>query len=130
MEIYLAFKLVKTDLYMSICRYALVSYFFVLSIYFVFLGETLTLVDLPGFNFCLFIFLVNSSFCAFNLSISSLLTCVSFLIFRSLYFYRLLLLLLVQCTSILFRLIILWLCWRRRLIFLTFLCLYTNFHIF
>lgn len=83
-DISLAFRLVSTDLYMSICLYAFINYFFVLSISFPFFGEALTLKERPGFNFCLFIFLVNSSFCCFSFYISYLLTWVSFFILRSL----------------------------------------------
>lgn len=83
-DISLAFRLVSTDLYMSICLYAFINYFFVLSISFPLFGEALTLKERPGFNFCLFIFLVNSSFCCFSFYISYLLTWVSFFIFRSL----------------------------------------------
>lgn len=73
-DISLAFRLVSTDLYMSICLYAFINYFFVLSISFPLFGEALTLKERPGFNFCLFIFLVNSSFCCFSFYISYLLT--------------------------------------------------------
>lgn len=83
-DISLAFRLVSTDLYMSICLYAFINYFFVLSISFPLFGEALTLKERPGFNFCLFIFLVNSSFCCFSFYISYLLTWVSFFILRSL----------------------------------------------
>lgn len=58
-DIYLAFKFVSTDLYISICLYAFINYFFVLSTYFVDLGDAFTDKDRPGFNFCLFIFFVS-----------------------------------------------------------------------
>jgi len=65
-DIYLAFKLVSTDLYISICLYAFINYFFVLSIYFVDFGDTFTDNERPGFIFWRFIFFVNSSFCYFS----------------------------------------------------------------
>ena len=83
-DISFAFKLVRMALYMSICLYAFSSYFFTLSIYFVFFCDVFTESDLFGLNFCLFIRFVNSSFWCFNFSISYLFICVSRFIFFSL----------------------------------------------
>lgn len=86
-DIYLALRLVSTDLYISICLYAFINYFLVLSISLPDLGDDFKDIDRPGFIFCLFIFFVSYSFWAFNFSISSRFTWVSFFILRSLLYF-------------------------------------------
>lgn len=81
MEIYFALRFCKIDLYISICLYALDSYFLVLSRYFGGCVDCEIEKDLLGdFPLCLLIFFVSSSFCRFRVSISSRFICVSFFI--------------------------------------------------
>lgn len=63
-DISLALRSLRMFLYISICLYAFVNYFFY---FYKFLwGLSMRYIDLPTFSFCLFIFLVNYSFCLFR----------------------------------------------------------------
>jgi hypothetical protein len=80
----LALRFCTISRYMSICLYALLSSFRMLSICLLLaVGELLREALRLPFNFCLAIFFVSYSFCCLSASMSYRLICVSRLIFRS-----------------------------------------------